>query len=149
MIHATQRYFKIRLKMRLPLKMQVLPTMLMPLSPLYLWCLVQGTSSALESLSHRRACWRMPGPWASLLLYGSWRVSSQLWEPCAMLSSGSPSPNLEVTTPTSRTYLEDWQGKRLCEGLSGLGSQGQVISNIPRRAREWDAPFASLSWLLV
>lgn len=66
-----------------------------------------------------------------------------------MLSSGSPSPNLEVTTPTSRTYLEDWPGKRLCEGPSGLGSQGQGLSNIPRRAREWDALFASVSWLLI
>lgn len=37
-----------------------------------------------------------------------------------MLSLGSPSPNLEVITPTSRTSLEDWLGKRICEGLGGL-----------------------------
>lgn len=37
-----------------------------------------------------------------------------------MLSWGSPSPNPEVTTPMSRTSLEDWQGKHICGGLSGL-----------------------------
>lgn len=42
-----------------------------------------------------------------------------------MLSLESPSPNLEVTTPMSRTSSEDWLGKRLCRGLSGLKSQGQ------------------------
>lgn len=40
-----------------------------------------------------------------------------------MLNLGSPSPNLEVTTPTSRTSLEDWLGKRICRGLGGLETE--------------------------
>jgi hypothetical protein len=36
-----------------------------------------------------------------------------------MLSWGSLSLNLAVTTPTSRTSLEDWLGKQICGGLSG------------------------------
>lgn len=62
------------------------------------------TSSAQGSLSVRKASWRMPAQWACPWLYGSCLESSRLLAPCVTQSWAWPSPNLEETTPTSKTF---------------------------------------------
>ena len=61
-----------------------------------------------------------------------------------MLNSGSPSPNLEVTTPMSRTSSEDWLGKRICGDLNGLGEKQEDIQKEVRlekaKARGFQSP---------
>lgn len=47
-----------------------------------------------------------------------------------MLNLGSPSPNLEATTPMSRTSSEDWLGKRICGDPNGLGEKEEDIQKV-------------------